>query len=225
MNNMTPRCYLTLRCNLACAFCSNGHDIAKYREMTAGEWISHIAFFGTRDVVFTGGEPTLHKDFYQVINGLARTHEMTVYTNCKESLATSMLPCTPRLLTFRCSCHAQTVEEAAKWIEHVTAIRGGGYRVFWTTVHCPPAVLDVLKPHGITVDEPQYAPEAMDAPVKCHLPRRLVAPDGKRYHCVGKLVKGDPSGRVPYNSVDTVQCDTPGLCAACDSLSAERSAM
>ncbi len=66
--------YLTLRCNFACDYCINDFDRVDRRreELSGDEWIKLLNSidFGNVPLTLGGGEPTLHKDFYEIVNGL-----------------------------------------------------------------------------------------------------------------------------------------------------------
>jgi hypothetical protein len=222
MNPTVPRIYLTLRCNLNCGYCSNGTLLAEYEELTAVEWEQRIRAIRGDEVVFTGGEPTLHREFYEIVQRLSREFVLNVYSNFARPLELSRLPPQPRGIRWRASCHAQTEEDAAQWIENVTVAREAGYPMTLTTVLPPAEVVEALRGHHILVDCPQVKPTPLKAPVRCTLPRVLVAPDGRRFHCVGKLVRKDASGVVGYSDGNTIICQKPNRCAACDSLASKR---
>jgi hypothetical protein len=209
---------------MKCPYCANGHDIAAYKELSDTEWEERIAAMKVSSVVFTGGEPTLYGGFYTLLNRLANSHHVTVYSNFHEPVVVPALPPQGRGLAFRASCHEQSPEAAAEWVGRVKAVHEAGYRVTCTAVLCPDNVLAVLKPHAIHVDEPQTKPPAMDGPVWCERPGRIIAPDGTRYRCVGKMVRKDPSGVVPFDAPAASTCHTPNECAVCDGLVAKRSA-
>lgn len=221
MTDRTPRVYLTLRCNLQCWFCSNALDAARQwpssDELTAEQWIRRLADLPESDAAITGGEPTMHREFLDIVRHTPK--RLRVYSNFSRDL-----PVFPGGLNldWRASCHAQTPEDARAWVARVRAMHDLGYRVTATTVYCPPEVLDVLRPMGIAVDAPQTRPEPIGGAVRCTLPRMLIAPDGQRYHCVSKLVRRDASGLVPDDNGNTIICHDATQCLACDSLSAER---
>jgi len=69
-------CFLTLRCGLGCSYCINEHgnqlQTRMRSEMTADEWIESVNRLETKDlgVTLEGGEPTIHKGFYDIVNGI-----------------------------------------------------------------------------------------------------------------------------------------------------------
>lgn len=225
MGPSDPRIYLTLRCNLRCPYCSNGPNVAAYEELTAAEWRKWFnAYRWLKGVVFTGGEPTLHREFFDILTYALARCAVEVYSNFHAPLDWRAVPDFGHL-RWRASCHAQTAEAARAWLANVDAARSAGQRLTLTTVLAPLEVLEVLRPHGVCVDTPQTRPPALPPPVDCNLPRILVGPEGNRYQCVGKLVRRAADGIVPMNIMGSVECLTPDQCAACDSIAAERRLM
>jgi len=211
---------------MACDYCSNGPSPAHYDELSAGDWREWFSRY-TLDsgVVFTGGEPTLHSGFSDIVGmAVARCRRVEVYSNFFVNGNWSSVPAYPQL-NWRASCHAQTADAAREWVANVAAARAAGHRVFTTTVLAPAEVAEVLRPHGVCVDVPQVKPAPMNPPVVCALPRILVGPDGNRYYCVGKLVRHNTDGIVDVNMAGSIICYTPDQCAVCDSLSAQRKAL
>jgi hypothetical protein len=82
--------FLTLACNLACPYCINLHAL-KARSarvggghMDADRWIAAINRFVLRDdlpLTLQGGEPTLHKGFYRIVNEVKPEIKMDLMTN------------------------------------------------------------------------------------------------------------------------------------------------
>ena len=81
---------LTLRCNLHCQMCMLRHadcenDCLQGQELTADQWIDmakQVAQAGTLNLLLTGGEPMLRKDFTQIYEGMyAQGFVLSVYTN------------------------------------------------------------------------------------------------------------------------------------------------
>ncbi|MFC1593818.1 radical SAM protein [Candidatus Omnitrophota bacterium] len=83
--------FLTLNCNLACGYCINYKDLKSSRKeiltssMDADQWIIAInrLRIGRDDlpVTFQGGEPTLHKGFYEIVNGTKEEIKFDLLTN------------------------------------------------------------------------------------------------------------------------------------------------
>lgn len=82
--------FLTLACNLSCAYCINLHDGVKRSsqgrrdQMTVDEWIAAANRLTLRpDLPLTlqGGEPTLYKGFYRFVNDVKTEIKMDLMTN------------------------------------------------------------------------------------------------------------------------------------------------
>lgn len=78
--------FLTLTCNLECPYCINdfGTQAAGRKHMTGEQWVEAINRFVSRDdlpLTFQGGEPTLHKDFYFIVNNIRPDLGLDLLTN------------------------------------------------------------------------------------------------------------------------------------------------
>lgn len=83
--------FLSLACNLSCHYCINlneeGSTRSKVsrRHMSAKEWIEFLNSLeiGRHDLPITlqGGEPTMHKEFYEVVNGVKDDVKLDLLTN------------------------------------------------------------------------------------------------------------------------------------------------
>jgi pyrroloquinoline quinone biosynthesis protein E len=75
-------CELTYRCNLACPYCSNPIELARYRdELHADDWkrvLDEAAALGVVQAHFSGGEPTLRRDLAEMV---AHAVGVGLYTN------------------------------------------------------------------------------------------------------------------------------------------------
>ncbi|MFF7209826.1 pyrroloquinoline quinone biosynthesis protein PqqE [Streptomyces sp. NPDC008238] len=73
---------LTYRCPLACPYCSNPLEMARYRdELTTDEWRRVLAEAGELGVLqchLSGGEPLLRRDLVEIA---AAAHDLGLYTN------------------------------------------------------------------------------------------------------------------------------------------------
>ena len=82
--------FLTLACNLKCAYCINLHANATRRnqvhrqQMTADEWIraaDRLVLRADLPLTLQGGEPTLHPGFYRIVNEVKPEIKMDLMTN------------------------------------------------------------------------------------------------------------------------------------------------
>jgi ferredoxin len=82
--------FLTLSCNLKCPYCINLHEktsgsLRNRRDMmTADQWIeaaNRLVLRKDLPLTLQGGEPTLHKGFYRIINEVKPEIKMDLMTN------------------------------------------------------------------------------------------------------------------------------------------------
>ncbi len=83
--------FLTLACNLHCPYCINNYDKtpqsahrADKRRMTPEDWIAAANRLILRDdlpLTLQGGEPTLYKGFYKIVNEVKESIKMDLLTN------------------------------------------------------------------------------------------------------------------------------------------------
>jgi len=78
-------CYITLRCNMNCHYCINAHGsvLRKRRELSAKEWclgLNRLNLNG-RPLTIGGGEPTIHREFYKLVDGLNDNVRIDLLTN------------------------------------------------------------------------------------------------------------------------------------------------
>jgi organic radical activating enzyme len=81
--------FLTLACNLKCPYCINAHgnndNVRKVEKHLSGdEWIKAANRLILRDdlpLTLQGGEPSLHKDFYKIVNEVKSEIKMDLLTN------------------------------------------------------------------------------------------------------------------------------------------------
>ena len=78
--------FLTFACQLRCPYCINHHggNLVKKRRMTGHDWIKAInRLEGQWDIPVTlqGGEPTVHKDFFEILNGIRGERHIDILTN------------------------------------------------------------------------------------------------------------------------------------------------
>lgn len=81
--------FLTLACNLRCPYCINRHGRNRgseegYPHLSGEEWVRAANRLVLRDdlpLTLQGGEPTLHRDFYRIVNEVNPAIKMDLLTN------------------------------------------------------------------------------------------------------------------------------------------------
>ena len=87
--------FLTFACQLRCSYCINHHggDLVKGRWMSGDDWLLALNRITTRpDLPLTlqGGEPTVHKHFYEIVNGIRKDSPIDLLTNLEVDARTFM---------------------------------------------------------------------------------------------------------------------------------------
>ena len=80
--------YLTFKCPLNCGYCINGDVDRDRKELSGEDWVRGLNAidFGETPITFGGGEPTLHKDFFNIINGVNPNTNVDLLTNLQFDL-------------------------------------------------------------------------------------------------------------------------------------------
>ena len=71
-------------CNLNCLYCDTRYSCEgdQYREMTVKEIVQVVQEYGCERVTITGGEPTIHTDFYSLVRALDENYySVNIETN------------------------------------------------------------------------------------------------------------------------------------------------
>lgn len=231
------RIYLTLECNLSCHYCVNRFlgKIKKYKLVSGTDWIKAINR-ERRDVAFTGGEPTLHPDFIEIINGIDPKLHVKVYTNFKwnNDFLKRYIKEIKRQVEFYGSYHPPSgrpeqfikivneLKKHNKFNGSIHAIRYRNQEKFLREV----SKIFKKKSIDIEIDKDQYevydyCAKKFDKKVLCSKKVILIAPDGYRYQCVSKIVRGlyplenFIKGHISSEKIESI-CF--GYCAPCDGL-------
>ncbi len=80
--------FLTFACNLKCSYCINNFEkkITKRNRISGQDWVRGLNRIVSRDdlpVTLQGGEPSLHPDFFYIINNLKPELNIDILTNLR----------------------------------------------------------------------------------------------------------------------------------------------
>lgn len=78
--------FLTLSCNLNCHYCINNflNHARMKKHMSGADWVKGLNRIVAREdlpITLQGGEPTLHKDFYYIVNNIKKDTNIDLLTN------------------------------------------------------------------------------------------------------------------------------------------------
>lgn len=232
------RIYLTLACNLKCGYCVNNFHgkLYPFKHLSGKEWIKIINREG-KDIVLTGGEPTLHKDFIQIVNGIDPKIDVRGYTNLvwTDKFLEEYIKKVKRKVDFYVSYHISS-GDVQRFIEILKKLKKSGK--FNGTVHtvCSDKnrikeLKKIFSKNGISigVDDDQYGmfhescSKKFRKKVICSKKLYLIAPNGVRFRCLSYLVRNkqpleDLTKTKLLNPTFCDKCDDYGYCAPCDML-------
>jgi MoaA/NifB/PqqE/SkfB family radical SAM enzyme len=214
--------YLTLRCNFMCDYCindANGKIKRTGEELTAQQWIDALnkIDFGNTSLTLGGGEPTMHKEFFEILKGIKPELKMDLLTNLSFDVGEFMNKTTPERFTtpakpfyhpIRVSYHVGKTNEK-ETIKKSRSLINGGFSV---------GIFGLAHPYNINenmamawecnkegvpfytkdflgmVDGKMYGyfkyPEGLDGKDKqaeCRTRELLIAPNGDVYRCHSDL--------------------------------------
>lgn len=138
--------FLSFACTLRCSYCINHHggDLVKKRWMSGDDWIRGLNRIVCRDIPlsFQGGEPTVHKDFYKIIQGIKQESPIDLLTNLEVDPDEFMSKIPPERIkreapyaSIRVSFHRSQQDED-KLLSKVRYFLDKGYHIgIWTVDH------------------------------------------------------------------------------------------
>lgn len=239
--------FLTFACTFKCHYCINHYNgLHKYKQMPVKDWIAGLNRIQTRPdlpLTLTGGEPTLYKDFYELVYGIDEKTPVDLLTNgdfdvqeFMSEIPADRLKRKAKYASIRFSYHPGYTD-AQKLFWDVKTMQDHGYSVGVWAVDTGDEVIKILqdaaKDFEIDFRLKEYLdathgtykyPKALDGKRKkcrCKPSELLIAPDGRMFRCHHDLYHGvnsyghilDPDVGIPQ---DFLRCDNYGLCNPCD---------
>lgn len=139
--------FLTLACNFRCSYCINrfNGNPSFERMMSGEEWVRGLNRLVSRSdlpVTLQGGEPTLHPDFFTIVNGIRPELNIDLLTNLEVDLDRFMAGVEPSRIrreapyaSIRVSYHPEVmdIEDLA---DRVLRLQMNGYHIgIWGVLH------------------------------------------------------------------------------------------
>lgn len=233
--------YITNRCNMNCTYCVNNYIMEDFRgfEFTQKK-IEDWAFFINkykRDVVFTGGEPFLYKenskDIIDLINLIESRINVNIYTNLginiikqteklfrKIKLLISYHPIETDLNIFFNNLDHINQNQYIKYHIHIvdadSNLSAPVLKIFKKELTARNIIATVDKDQGFEGSSRLFKKQAI-----CSRRIVLLAPDGTRFQCVGKMMRRSDHLENIFeselgNDKNIIECAEYGYCAACD---------
>lgn len=234
--------YLTLRCNYNCPYCVDNYNKSDFdgygfKLRSPDEWASKINSL-QRDVIFTGGEPFLYKvdgrNLVNLVNQIAPGIRIDIYSNIGLDI-TDQLSALKRRVNLMVSFHPFEAKleiflKNVDWMlhnrKHVTFTIHAVDALDNLSHPSIPRFREEMKDRSIrpTVDVDQGfegSSRAFKKRATCTRSIVLLAPDGTRFQCVGKLTRRSDHLENIFEqplAPDRVRikCREYGFCAPCD---------
>ena len=238
--------FLTFACQFKCHYCINKYNnLYQYEHMSVDNWIrglNRIVTTHDRPITLTGGEPTLYKDFYKLIDWINPEINIDLLTNGSFSVEKFMEEVKPYRLkrnapyaSIRISYHPGYTD--IHHLQHTAVeLHKNGYSVgIWAvdTGGIPNHLIDDFEWLGIDFRTKEYLdadhghykyPLALDGkpkPCFCKPSEMLIAPDGRLFRCHADLYNAVNSyGHILDEDVELpdefLPCERYGLCNPCD---------
>ena len=241
--------FLTLRCNYNCSYCINKHgDFKPRHEMTGQEWcqgLNRLVIDRKQMVPVTlqGGEPTVHREWPEIIEGIKEDLYIDILTNMTFDLDEFMIAAPPARWerdvpypTIRVSYHPEFAK-FDRLLDRVSRLDLWGYPVGVFVVAHPSVDVEPLKNKakrmGLDFRTKEflgwfegrlygkYRYQTLGGKrVRCRSHELLIAPDGNIHRCHRDLYSGDNSvGHILDPSLKIEfkfrPCDNP-QCNECD---------
>ncbi len=223
--------FLTYRCQYRCSYCINHHGdgIPRTRELTGDEWVKGLNRLRTGadlPITLQGGEPTLHKDFFSIVNGLRTDLPKDLLTNLAFDVDAFMDAIPPHIFnreakyaSIRVSYHHGHTH-FVDLLMKVMRMKDAGYNIGIWEIDMPDDRSDirhrqiVAKNKGIdyrlkellgTYKGEQYGTMRYDGAVNssnirscsCRTSELIIAPNGNIHRCHADLYSGlNPIGNI-----------------------------
>jgi len=223
--------FLTLECGLQCSYCINRFDelVVNRRLLSGNDWVkglNRLVSVPDRPVSLQGGEPTLHADFFAIVNGIRPELAIDILTNLEVDVERFMQEIPPGRIkrdapyaSIRVSYHPETmrIEPLAAKVQRLLA---AGYSVgIWGVLH-PDWEQEILSARdycvscGIDFRTKEFLGECnsdffgtihyvgacdrdLTREVLCRTTELLIGPTGDIYRCHSDLYAGrDPIGHL-----------------------------
>jgi radical SAM protein with 4Fe4S-binding SPASM domain len=152
----------TMKCNLSCSFCLNAFDKKfdrkNFEEISGEEWVRALNKIDSRPevpITFSGGEPSLHKEFIYILKNLKSEINIDILTNLYwnenffERFISEINPDRIKrnspYASIRASYHPEQMGNGKKLIENAVRLKNAGFNVgIWAVLYPSPEQLSSI---------------------------------------------------------------------------------
>lgn len=137
------------KCNYRCSYCLNGfEEPPAFKILTPDEWFSVwegiYNRYGTTSIHVTGGEPTLYPNFFEIISGISKMHNIELQTNLWWSPKELIKNVSPDNISRVGGSFHPEYTEFDSFLDNIVTLRDAGFKVEINYVAYPP-ILDKAK--------------------------------------------------------------------------------
>jgi len=154
--------FLTMRCNLGCSFCLNAFDNKfdrkRFKEIPGQEWVNGLNKIESRPdvpITFSGGEPSMHKDFIYILNNLKQDLNIDILTNLywnEKFFEKFISEVNPERIkrnspyaSIRVSYHPEQMGNGKKLVENAKRLKDAKFDVgIWAVLYPSPTQLSAI---------------------------------------------------------------------------------
>jgi len=225
--------YLTLKCDLGCSYCINDSNGVKRNrdELSGKDWIKGInkIAFEKMPLTLGGGEPTQHKDFFEILDGVRGQTNIDLLTNLQfdpDEFAKRTSPDrftskeNPAYKSIRVSYHAEKMKPD-EIVDKVARLQDHGFNVGLFGLNHPLNIQDNIQMSELARQKSVYFfikdflgkfegqsfgfykyPKGLDGKLKtawCRSKELLIDPESEIYKCHRDLYKAEH----PKGSLDS----------------------
>jgi sulfatase maturation enzyme AslB (radical SAM superfamily) len=238
--------FLTFACQLRCGYCINHEKKAQpcYLNLRGKTWVKNLNRIGTRSdlpITLQGGEPTMHPDFYEIVNGINKDIELDLLTNCQfnidefcEKVSPDRFKRNAPYASIRVSFHPTTME-LVDTITRIKCLKDRSYSVGVWIVNHPDEAYWIQKYQQAFMEEGidcrlkeyldgdkygtyKYKEIQGRKNVLCKPTELLIAPNGDIHRCHGDLYNNRTAyGNICNSDVKLVEEFIPCKKVACNS--------
>lgn len=137
--------FLTFNCNYRCSYCINSFSSfeRKRKHLSGKSWVKAInRISGHLTVTLQGGEPTLHPDFYYIVNNIKEELNIDLLTNLQFDPQIFMKEISPERIkrdapyaSIRVSYHPETMK-LDETLDKTVRMLDKGYHIgIWSVMH------------------------------------------------------------------------------------------
>lgn len=214
--------FLTFACDLKCSFCINNFEsdpgVVKRKHLRGKKWVVGLNRIISRPdlpISFSGGEPTLHKDFVSIVNNIRPDLNIDVLTNLQDEqiflkyIRPERLRRKAPYASIRVSYHPEQMEREPL-IEKVLNMQEAGFSIgIWGVMHPEQqteikTMQRICRQKGIDFRTKEFLgeyqgemyghyryPEAISKRIRkdcfCKTTELIIGPDGNIYRCTGDI--------------------------------------